>query len=101
MLLNLWMTVQFIVVLLSADVDSVIPQSSMHLIVLVLLGAVLLSPVAPWAANALVRTLSLAPHGPWMRRERTDVREFRIPEEPGTPGTAQARAPSFVVRSFA
>ncbi|TSI16899.1 hypothetical protein [Brevibacterium aurantiacum] len=101
MLLNLWMTVQFIVVLLSADVDSVIPQSSMHLIVLVLLGAVLLSPVAPCAANALLRALSLAPHGPWMRRERTEVREFRIPEEPGTPGTAQARAPSFVVRSFA
>lgn len=101
MLLNLWMTVQFIVVLLSSDVDSVIPQSSMHLIVLVLLGAVLLSPVAPWAANALVRALSLAPHGPWMRRERTEVRGFRIPEEPGTPGTAQARAPSFVVRSFA
>ncbi|HCG56457.1 MULTISPECIES: hypothetical protein [Brevibacterium] len=101
MLLNLWMTVQFIMVLLSADVDSVIPQSSMHLIVLVLLGAVLLSPVAPWAANALVRVLSLAPHGPWMGRERTEVRQFRMPEEPGTPGTAQARAPSLVVHSFA
>ncbi|WP_346035471.1 hypothetical protein [Brevibacterium picturae] len=101
MLLNLWMTVQFIVVLLSPDADTVIPQSSMHLIVLVLLGAALLSPVAPWAAKALVRVLSLAPHGPWVRRERTEVREFHMPEEPGTPGTAQARAPSFVVRSFA
>lgn len=101
MLLNLWMTVQFIVVLLSADVDSVIPQSPTHLIVLVLLGAALLSPIAPWSAAALVRVLSLAPHGPWMRREQTEVREFRMPEEPGTPGTAQARAPSFVVRFFA
>lgn len=101
MLLNLWMTVQFIVVLLSADVDSVIPQSPTHLIVLVLLGAALLSPIAPWAAAALVRVLSLAPHGPWMRRERTEVRDYRMPEEPGTPGTAQPRAPSFVVRSFA
>lgn len=101
MLLNLWMTVQFIVVLLSADVDSVMPQSSMHLIVLVLLGAALLSPIAPWAAQALVRVLSLAPHGPWQPRERTEVREFRMPEEPGTPGTAQPRAPSFVVRPCA
>ena len=101
MLLNLWMTVQFFVVLASADVDALIPQSPSHLIVLVLLGAALLYPVAPWAASALVRALSLAPHGQWMRRERSDVREFRMPEEPGTPGTAQARAPSFVVRTFA
>ena len=101
MLLNLWMTVQFIVVLLSADVDSVIPQSPTHLIVLVLLGAALLSPVASWAATALVRVLSLAPHGPWLGRERTEVRDFRVPEEPGTPGTALVRAPTFVVRPCA
>ncbi|AOP52588.1 MULTISPECIES: hypothetical protein [Brevibacterium] len=101
MMLNLWMTVQFIVVLLSADADTVIPQSSMHLIVLVLLGAALLSPVAPWLARALFRFLPQSPRGLWGRGERTEVREFRMPEEPGTPGTAQARAPSFVVRSFA
>lgn len=97
----LLMTVQFIVVLLSADADSIIPQSPTHLVVLVLLGAALLSPIAPWAAAALVRVLSLAPHGPWIRGERTEVRDYRMPEEPGTPGTVQARAPSFVVRSFA
>ena len=101
MLLNLWMTVQFIVVLLSADVDSVIPQSPTHLIVLVLLGAALLSPAAGWAATALVRVLSLAPHGPWMGRERTEIRDFRTPEEPGTPGTALARAPTVVVHPCA
>lgn len=100
-MLNLWMTVQLIVVLLSTDGETILPQSPAQLLVLVLLGAALLTPIAPWVASALVRALSLAPHGPWTRRERTAIRDFTMPEEPGTPGTAQARAPSLVVRSFA
>ncbi|MCI4010931.1 hypothetical protein [Brevibacterium sp. ZH18] len=101
MLLNLWMTVHFFVVLLGADVDSTLQQSPSHLLILVLLGAALLSPLASWATAALARALSLATHRPWMRREQAEVRDFRMPSEPGTPGTAWARAPSLVVRSFA
>lgn len=100
-MLSLWMAIQLIVVVLSADVDAVLPQSPAHLLVLVLLGAAFLTPVGVWAASALVRVLSLAPHGPWMRREPSAVRDFRMPAEPGTPGTVMARAPSCVVSAHA
>ncbi|MCT1550410.1 hypothetical protein [Brevibacterium casei] len=98
-MLSLWMAIQLIVVVLSADLDAVLPQSPAHL--LVLLGAALLSPAAAWVSSALVRVLSLAPHGPWMRREPGEVRDVLLPEAPGTPGTALARAPSSVLRAHA
>ncbi|GAA0036216.1 hypothetical protein JCM18882A_20280 [Brevibacterium metallidurans] len=100
-MLSLWMAVQLIVVVLSADLDAVLPQSPAHLLVLVILGAAILSPVGARAGRALVRVLSLAPHGPWMRREPSEVRDVPLPEAPGTPGTTLARAPSFVVRAHA
>ena len=100
-MLSLWMAIQLIVVVLSADLGAVLPQSPAHLLVLVLLGAALLSPAAAWVRSALVRVLSLAPHGPWMRREPGEVRDVLLPEAPGTPGTALARAPSSVLRAHA
>ena len=66
-----------------------------------LLGAALLSPAGAWVSSALVRVLSLAPHGPWRRREPGLVRDVLLPEAPGTPGTSLARAPSFVLRAHA
>lgn len=100
-MLSLWMAIQLIVVVLSADLDAVLPQSPAHLLVLVLLGAALLSPAGAWVSSALVRVLSLAPHGPWRRREPGFVRDVLLPEAPGTPGTSLARAPSFVLRAHA
>ncbi|WP_209325558.1 hypothetical protein [Brevibacterium renqingii] len=101
MLTNLWLTLQLFVVVLSADLDSVVPQSPTHLIVLALLGAALLTPIASWAGIALLRVLSLASRAPSLPDVRRGVREFRMPEEPGTPGTALARAPSRVVHAIA
>lgn len=100
-MLSLWTAIQLIVVVLSADLDAVLPQSPAHLLVLVLLGAALLSPVAGWVRSALTRVLSRDPHGPWMRRESGVTRDVPLPEAPGTPGTVLARAPSSVLRTHA
>jgi hypothetical protein len=101
MMANLWLTLQLLVVVLSADLDSVVPQSPTHLIVLALLGAALLTPIAAWASMALLRALSLSLRPPSLPDSRRSIREFRMPEEPGTPGTALARAPSGVVHAIA
>jgi hypothetical protein len=98
MLANLWLTLQLLVVVLSADLDSVVPQSPTHLIVLAVLGAALLTPIAAWASMVLLRALSLSVRPPSLPDARRCIREFRMPEEPGTPGTALARAPSSVAR---
>lgn len=101
MMANVWLTLQLLVVVLSADLDSVVPQSPIHLIVLALLGAALLTPIAAWASVALLRVLSLSVRPPTQPDTRRGIREFRMPEEPGTPGTALARAPSSVVHAIA
>lgn len=101
MLVNLWMTLQFLVVVLGHDLDAALPQSPMHLIVLVLLGAALLAPLAAWASTALMRVLSLTSRPPSSPHERTGIRHFRMPEEPGTPGSIRARAPAPVVHAIA
>lgn len=98
MLTYLWLTLQCIVVLLSADVDALVPQSPAHLLILALLGAALLSPIAPWAARSLIRVLARTLHGPEQRSACSTIPDFRLPEAPGTPGTALVRAPSNVVR---
>lgn len=99
--MNLWMTLQFLLAVFLSDFDSTLPQSPAHMLVLVVLGAALLAPIASWAWTALVRVLSLATRVPCLPGERASVREFRMPEEPGTPGTARPRAPSLVVRATA
>ncbi|MGC3020995.1 MULTISPECIES: hypothetical protein [unclassified Brevibacterium] len=101
MMANMWLTLQLLVVVLSSDLDSVVPQSPIHLIVLALLGAALLTPIAAWASIALLRVLSLSTRPPSLPDMRSSVREFRMPEEPGTPGTALARAPTGVVHAIA
>ncbi|UVI36967.1 hypothetical protein [Brevibacterium spongiae] len=101
MMANVWLTLQLLVVVLSADLDSVVPQSPIHLIVLALLGAALLTPIAAWAGAALLRVLSLSAPAPSLPDTRRSIREFSMPEEPGTPGTALARAPSRVVCAIA
>ena len=101
MMTNLWLSLQLLVVVLSADLDAVVPQSPTHLIVLTLLGAALLTPITAWASIALLRVLSLSVRPPILPDVRRGVRGFRMPEEPGTPGTALARAPSPVVHAIA
>src|SRR5699024_4742758 len=101
MLANMWLTLQLLVVVTSADIDSVVPQSPTHLIVLALLGAALLTPIATWAGIALLRLVSLAARVPRLLDVRRCVREFRMPEYPCTPGTALARVPSRVVHAIA
>jgi hypothetical protein len=101
MMTNMWLTLQLLVVVLSSDLDSVVPQSPTHLIVLALLGAALLTPIAAWASMSLLRVLSLSARPPSLPDARRSIREFRMPEEPGTPGTALPRAPSSVVHAIA
>src|SRR5699024_2758830 len=101
MLANMWLTLQLLVVVTSADIDSVVPQSPTHLIVLALLGAALLTPIATWAGIALLRVVSLAAPVPRLPAVRRGVRDSRMPEDPGTPGTALARAPSRGVHATA
>lgn len=101
MMAKLMLTLQLLVVVLSADLDSVVPQSPTHLIVLALLGAALLTPIAAWVGVALLRVLSVSVRPPILPDTRRNIREFRMPEEPGTPGTALARAPSPVVHAIA
>src|SRR5699024_4105592 len=101
MLANMRLTLQQLVVVTSAGIDSVVPQSPTHLIVLALLGAALLTPIATWAGIALLRVVSLAARVPRLHALRRGVRASRRPAAPRHPGTALARAPSRVVHAIA
>lgn len=97
MLATLWVMLQFFAVVLSTDGDAMVPQTSTHFLILALLGAAFLTPIGPWAAHTLVRILSLAPLHPLTARVEAAIPDFSLPAEPGTPGTALARAPSRLV----
>ncbi len=79
----------------------VVPQSPLPGLVLVLVSAAVLAPLIPWLAGFLARVLSLTPHGRSRALHPVDTLDFSAPAAPGTPGTAQARAPARRVRAFA
>ncbi len=101
MLLHLFLMAQFLVLTLSIAADPHLPHSPLQILVLVLLGAVALTPAIPWLIRSLVRAQSLTPHGPPSRTRFTDARLHRLPGAPGTPGTALARAPALAVHALA
>lgn len=101
MLATLWVMLQFFAVVLSADGDAMVPQTSTHFLIIALLGAAFLTPFGPWAVHTLIRVLSLAPRRPLAARVDAATPDFSLPAEPGTPGTALARAPSRLVSAGA
>ncbi len=79
------------------------PSSSgaLQALVLVALGALVLSLVAPRILETLTRILTVAPNAPPARARLRTIRAFRIAGAPGTPGTVRVRAPSRLVRASA
>lgn len=73
------------------------PQSVPHLLVLILLSAIMMIPLAPGLARLLLRSLTAAPNAPPRLRYGVIAVESRIPGAPGTPGAAHPRAPDAVV----
>ncbi len=89
------------VVVATAVAGIIAPQPPLPGLVLALVGAAVLAPLVPWLAGILARVLRLTSHGPSRVSHPVDTLEFSTPTAPGTPGTAQARAPARAVRAFA
>lgn len=101
MLISLWMLTQLVLLALSVVLGSQLPQSPAQALLLIALSALALAPCVPALAKVLTRALSLAPHAPPRRSRARALRTFRMPGDPGMPGSALARAPSHVVHASA
>jgi hypothetical protein len=101
MLLQLWVTLQFLFLLASISTGPHLPDSLIPAILLFLLGTAALIPLAPGLARVLARVLTLAPHAPPAQRPFLEARHFVLPCAPGTSGTVLVRAPSLSARAFA
>lgn len=101
MLVSLWTMVQFVLLALTVLGGSPAPQSLMQTLLVVALAALVLTPVVPWIFRTLVRALSIAPNAPPARPHTHTPRARRLADDPVASGTAQPRAPSFVVHASA
>lgn len=72
------------------------PDPLTGILALAIMSAILLIPLAPRVMSLLLKSLDLAPQAPPARRHVVPPRLCAIPGAPGTPGAAQARAPSIV-----
>lgn len=97
-------TVQFLIIVSAFALSPYLPESPVQAALLLLVGAFVLAPIASRAFRAMltaaVRTLMLGEPAPIHPHKRA-VRVFRLPDDPGLPGSALARAPSYVVPASA
>lgn len=96
MLISLWMMAQFFLLTLVLAFGAAQPQSPAQLL---LLGAASLLALAPMLTAVAGRrraplTMPVAP--PAALPRQVALRTFALPADPGTPGSAFARAPSVV-----
>lgn len=98
---QLWMSVQFSALTVAVTFGLALPQSSLHALVLILVGAAALAPLLPCVVEALLRALSLAPDQPPIRSRVTCEPVHRALGAPGTPGAALVRAPAGIVPALA
>lgn len=75
---------------------SSMPDPFTGILALAIISAILLIPLAPRVMSLLLKSLDLAPQAPPARPQSVPARPCSIPGAPGTPGAAQARAPSLV-----
>ena len=101
MLLYMFLMAQFAVFTLGVMADPHLPHPPLQILVLVLAGALALTPAIPWLIRSLVRARALTPHGPPSRTRFVDALLHRLPGAPGTRGAALARAPSLAVHALA
>lgn len=102
MLQQFGLMAQFVVLVVGVAVGSHLPHSALAVSIALLIGAVVLVPLARRPLSALERLLSPVPHGPpGTSSYGLDSRDVAMPGAPGTPGTALARAPARGVRAFA
>lgn len=83
MLVSPWMVSQFVLLTLSIAPGPHNLASAMQVLLLVIVGALILAPLIPACARALVRTLSLTPNAPPRPPLTRAVRSYRIPNDPG------------------
>lgn len=101
MLISFWMMLQFVGMMLSVTLGAHLPQSPASVLLVLIIGALLLAPLAPSIAQALTRVFALVPHAPPVVPRAQTHRVWRVAGDPGTRGTVQARAPSRVVHASA
>lgn len=102
MLITLWTMLHFVLLALSVVLDPHPPQPLVRTVLLLVVGALVLARFVPVLARSLTRVPASAPNAPPAHRPLgSEVREFRVPGDPGTPGTVLARAPSRLVHASA
>lgn len=99
LLLSLWVMMQFIVLSLSVAAGSVLASNPTQTLLIVAASALVLAHSVCWVANALARSLRMAPNAPPVPTRIQASEGLRLPGEPGTPGNIRARAPAFVVQT--
>lgn len=100
MLTQLWLSLQFMLLILGVTAGGQLSSSPLHLLATVLIGIIAVVPLVPWLARELARALGVTGPVPTLLRPR-DRDDFVVRGVPGTRGTAMARAPSRVVPAFA
>ena len=101
MFVALCMTAQFVLLAAAVFYSSYLPETPLHVAMLVMIGVLVVLPLLPAAVRRLTHTLALAPNAPPQRPVVPEVRPFGIPNDPGVPGSARPRAPAGVVHAFA
>lgn len=97
-MLQVGVTVYFVVLWAGIVLGAQMPQSLPHLLALLLVSAIIIVPLAPRLARLLLKSLCLAANAPpRLLAVSIAPAEGRIPGAPGTPGAALARAPDAVV----
>ncbi|MFF8818110.1 MULTISPECIES: hypothetical protein [Leucobacter] len=99
MLLSLWMMTQFALLTAAVAFGAAGPQSPVQLALVGAAGILALAPIVTVFLRGR-RPTAVCPAQASRRRSRAaSFRTFRVAADPGTPGSALARAPSLFVHS--
>lgn len=97
MLLSLWMMTQCVLVTLLVTLGTSLPQSPTQALVFGAAGVLALAPLLSDTVCSHRAGFDPALPHPVTRLRPTQLRAFRVAQDPGTPGTAFPRAPARIV----
>lgn len=99
MLLSLWMMTQFALLTAVVAFGAAGPQSPVQVALVGAAGLLALAPIMTVFLRARRPAVVVPSLAPAPRSRAASFRTFRVAADPGTPGSALARAPSHVVHS--
>ncbi|UOQ57012.1 hypothetical protein MUN78_15320 [Leucobacter allii] len=99
MLMSMWMIAQLVMLALSVGFAANAPGSPVPAILLLVAGALALLPLVLAVVCILAHVLVGPVPGYGRGRPERRVREYRLPGDPGTPGSRLARAPARFVHA--